>query len=109
MGTWSASGPRIAIPSGIASAMTMPTKPNTRPCRSGSTVSWRSVIDGVEKNGTDEPDEEHEPEEHPDVRRQAEPDREGAEQQRRRDDQPDAAALGEQRGDERCRPASSRR
>ena len=35
--------------------MTMPTKPNTRPCRSGSTVSCSSVIDGVEKNGTPRP------------------------------------------------------
>ncbi len=43
------------MPIGIASAMTIPRKPNTRPWRSGSTVSWSSVIDGVEKNGTDRP------------------------------------------------------
>ena len=52
IGTWSASGPSTAIPIGIATAMTMPTKPKTRPWRSGSTVSWRSVIEEVEKNGT---------------------------------------------------------
>ena len=51
----SASGPNTSIPNGIASAITMPTNPNTRPWRSGSTVSWSSVIDGVEKNGTASP------------------------------------------------------
>ncbi len=55
IGTTSASGPKITIPNGIATAITMPTKPNTRPCRSGSTVSCSSVIDGVEKNGTPRP------------------------------------------------------
>ena len=55
IGTTSASGPKTTMPIGIASAMTMPTKPNTRPWRSGSTVSCSSVIDGVEKNGTVRP------------------------------------------------------
>ena len=55
IGTTSASGPNTSIPIGIATAITIPTKPNTRPCRSGSTVSWSSVIDGVEKNGTASP------------------------------------------------------
>ena len=55
MGTTSASGPKITMPIGIARAITMPTNPNTRPWRSGSTVSCSSVIDGVEKNGTPRP------------------------------------------------------
>ena len=33
--------------SGIATVMTMPTKPNTRPCISGSTRSWMIVNAGV--------------------------------------------------------------
>ncbi len=43
------------MPIGIATAITIPTKPKTRPWRSGSTVSCSSVIDGVEKNGTASP------------------------------------------------------
>ena len=55
IGTTSASGPKTTMPIGIASAITIPRKPKTRPWRSGSTVSCRSVIDGVEKNGTVRP------------------------------------------------------
>ena len=51
----SASGPNTAMPNGIDSAMTIPTNPNTRPCISGSTVSWSTVYEGVEKVGTDRP------------------------------------------------------
>ena len=53
--TMSASCPSTAIPRGMATAITIPTKPNTRPWRSGSTVSCNKVIDDVEKAGTASP------------------------------------------------------
>ena len=37
--TISASGPKTTIPKGIVTDITIPTKPKTRPCRSGSTRS----------------------------------------------------------------------
>ena len=54
-GITSASGPNTTIPIGIDTAITMPTNPNTRPWRSGSTRNCSRVIAGVEKNGTASP------------------------------------------------------
>jgi len=51
----SASGPKTTMPASMATAMTMPTNPNTRPCISCSTASCSTVIDVVEKNGTARP------------------------------------------------------
>ena len=45
----------MSMPTGMASAMTMPWTPNTRPCISPSTCSWNNVIDVVEKNDTAPP------------------------------------------------------
>ncbi len=43
------------MPTGVASAMTMLTKLNTRPCISGCTVSCSRVMTGVENSGTKSP------------------------------------------------------
>ena len=48
-------GTRLAMPIGIATDITIPTKPKTRPCLSGSTVSCSRVIADVEKAGTESP------------------------------------------------------
>jgi hypothetical protein len=43
------------MPIGIATEITMPTKPKTRPCRSGSTVSCKIVMAEVKNEGTTKP------------------------------------------------------